>query len=334
MGRIRDFFINSVSFIKDKFHKEKNDFKVSTVVLGYNGGKYLRKRLESIINQSLKPYEIIYLDDASTDDSLKIAKSILKKSKIKHKIIVNKKNMGCGSQIIKGLNTAKGDFIWFTEQDDYSSIAFLTNIRKLLADSAVNLAFCKSEPLDVVYRKLSGYPSYSELPNEDYLIDGSEQIESLLCVRNTILDLSSAVFRKAALEGIETYISKCKIFYDWIMYAYVLKSGKVGYCSKVLNYHLRHPDSIMGRNRQNPLFYEDVLTVKNFIVENFKLSVEKLQEMLDEVKTDYESCGCIGSNSDNISEHPFLGRKYNDFKEKVFRKIAQITTGNSDFKEK
>lgn len=294
--------------------RSNKHIKISTVVLCYNGEEYLNNRLESIINQTYKPYEIIFLDDASIDNSVELAKNILRTSKIKYKIIVNKNNMGCGNQIIKALHKARGDFIWFAEQDDYCSTEFLNSMKKVLKDNSVNLAFCKSIPVDRQNNKLENYYCDEENLLENYCVDGVFEVESKLCIKNTVYNISSVIFRKSSLEGVEKYIRQYKVFFDWIIYCYILRNGKIHYCADVSNYHMRHSESIIARYNRHCYFYEDLFRVKKYILENYKISKENINNMLLEIEKNYHQHGCEGHNSPDIFGHPLLAAKYQEFK--------------------
>lgn len=92
--------------------------KISVIVPVYNTEKYLKKCLESIINQSLKEIEIIIVNDCSTDNSLKIIKKYIEKDK--RIILIDKvKNEGVSSARNSGINIAKGKYILFIDSDDW-----------------------------------------------------------------------------------------------------------------------------------------------------------------------------------------------------------------------
>lgn len=89
---------------------------VSIVIPIYNVEKYLRKCIDSILNQSFKDFEIILVNDGSTDSSLYICNEYIKKDKrIK---LINKANGGSSSARNAGLNVAKGKYISFIDPDD------------------------------------------------------------------------------------------------------------------------------------------------------------------------------------------------------------------------
>ena len=102
--------------------------KVSVIVPNYNYEKYIKMRLNSIFNQTIKPYEIIFLDDNSKDNSLEIAKGLLEESGFDYKIITNKTNNGCYNQWLKGIKEAKGDIVWIAEADDLCKDNFLEKL--------------------------------------------------------------------------------------------------------------------------------------------------------------------------------------------------------------
>ena len=91
--------------------------KVSVIVPVYNTYDYLNKCLDSLVNQSFKDYEIIIVNDGSTDDSEKIIKKYQKKySNIKY---YYKENGGLSSARNYGIKYANGDYIAFVDSDDY-----------------------------------------------------------------------------------------------------------------------------------------------------------------------------------------------------------------------
>ena len=83
----------------------------------YNGATYLNEAIDSILNQTFNNFEFIIIDDASTDDYVKIIKSY---DDPRIKLIVNKKNIGQSATLNKGLELARGKYIARMDQDDIS----------------------------------------------------------------------------------------------------------------------------------------------------------------------------------------------------------------------
>jgi glycosyltransferase involved in cell wall biosynthesis len=93
------------------------NYKLSVIVLVYNGGKHLKGCLDSLVNQTLDAIEIILINDASSDDSLSICKEFAQNfSNIK--IIDKKENEGLATSGNTGIKAAKGEYIILVDNDD------------------------------------------------------------------------------------------------------------------------------------------------------------------------------------------------------------------------
>ena len=92
--------------------------KISLILPCYNVAKYLDKCLDSLINQTEKDIEIIFVDDCSPDDSSKIIQKYAKKDK-RIKLFKMSKNGGQAAARNLGLDNATGEYIWFIDPDDY-----------------------------------------------------------------------------------------------------------------------------------------------------------------------------------------------------------------------
>lgn len=102
----------------------------SVVIPLYNKEKSIRRTLESVINQTFSNFEVIVVNDASTDNSLKVIDSI-KDDRIR---VINKENGGVSSARNRGVLEAKGDYIAFLDADDYWDNKYLLVMNKLISD--------------------------------------------------------------------------------------------------------------------------------------------------------------------------------------------------------
>ena len=100
---------------------------VSILMPVYNSEKYLREAIKSILNQTFTNFELIIINDGSTDNSLKIIKSF-KDNRIK--IIKNKGNLGLIKTLNKGIDLAQGKYIARMDADD---IAMPKRLEKQIA---------------------------------------------------------------------------------------------------------------------------------------------------------------------------------------------------------
>ena len=118
--------------------------KISIIIPIYNVEKYLRECLDSCTNQTLKDIEIICVDDASPDNSIKILEEYqVKDSRIK--IFRHKKNKNLGAARNTGLEHATGEYIWFVDSDDWIEPTMYEVLLKEAFKNNSKLVACKTQ---------------------------------------------------------------------------------------------------------------------------------------------------------------------------------------------
>jgi len=142
---------------------------VSVILPNYNHAQYLPQGLNSMLDQSVKPTEIIVIDDCSTDNSIEVISDFVRRDSVV-KLIQNERNIGTMPSNIKGLEQATCDYILLAAADDYLLPGFFEKSLKLLAKyPAAGLCSAlsrrineKGEYLDTVPKPpyLSTSPSY------------------------------------------------------------------------------------------------------------------------------------------------------------------------------
>lgn len=143
--------------------------KVSVIIPVYNVELYLRKCLDSVINQTLKDIEIICVNDGSTDNSLKILEEYADNdSRIK---IVSQQNGGLSNARNNAIKNATGEYIGFLDSDDWVSLDFYENLynaaKKYKADIACTNLLRVSEEKQIYYMKCKKY-DVSDKPRKKY----------------------------------------------------------------------------------------------------------------------------------------------------------------------
>lgn len=322
-------FTMNRSLVKRYFYNKytKNDFlqnnplKVSVVIPNYNYSPYLKERIYSIVNQTYRPSEIIFLDDASTDDSVAIADKLLKNACIPYQIIANEKNHGCFKQWIKGIALAQSDILWIAEADDSCRLDFLQEVLAPFADLEVNVSYSQSKIIDGTsniadfdYIQYTDDLSRTKWKN-NYCQYGQDEVIQGIGIKNTIPNASGVLLRKSALRGIEEVLGQFSICGDWLTYLYALRQGKIAFCADTLNYHRRHERSIICREAKSLLFFEELGKIKKYIADNYLLTKPVQAKFFDYVEDEFERLGC--SEVINTNENP-LAR----LKEQIEQKLA------------
>jgi glycosyltransferase involved in cell wall biosynthesis len=254
--------------------------KVSVIVPNYNYEKYLKLRINSILNQTYPVYEIIFLDDASTDNSVKCAGGYLGEG-LNMKLVKNEINSGSVfRQWVKGLGLASGDYIWIAEADDLCENTFLEELMASFEkDKEAVLAYCQSRQIDETGKVLS--ENYFEYTNDiskekwlkDYIREGVEEVADTLAVKNTIPNVSAVIFKKLDISSIPDEIYDFKVAGDWYFYVWLLKQGKISYIQKPLNFHRRH-DRGVTKSENKESHYNEVIKMQEYVIKNFNVPVE------------------------------------------------------------
>lgn len=220
---------------------------VSIIIPNYNHAAFLRQRIESVLHQTYTDYEIILLDDGSTDNSKSVIEKYRSNPKFTH-IIYNPTNSGSPfSQWQKGLLLSSGKYIWIAESDDVSAPGFLEKMIDLIEqNSSTAIAYCRTMQIDESGNEI-GIHSWPDALDEtrwanDYFNKGVDELRDYFIYRNIIVNVSSAVFKKEdALTAIE-YVVKKNMRYcgDWLFFARMLLGTGIVYHHGLFNFQRYH----------------------------------------------------------------------------------------------
>jgi glycosyltransferase involved in cell wall biosynthesis len=203
--------------------------KVSVIMAVYNGEKYLKESIDSIINQTFKNFEFIIINDGSTDGSLKILDSYKDDDRLK--VLNNEQNKGLIYSLNRGINEARGIYIARMDADD---IAYLNRLEEQVAlmDSNKEIAISGGEikmffeGIPFVKRRLKVPCAYNEI-----------QVESLF--QSTFVH-PSIIMRKSVLDKMNLkYEEKYKFAEDYGLWSNIIANNKCINLKKILlNYRV------------------------------------------------------------------------------------------------
>lgn len=297
--------------------------KVSIIIPNYNHAPFLKQRLESVFNQTYQNFEVILLDDASTDQSLEILNEYKNHPKVAH-YIVNKTNSGSPfKQWQKGIELAKGDYVWIAESDDYCELNFLDNLTNKI-NSKISIVYCRSNIINQngVFIKKNDW--VKELDKTkwtlDYVEKGSVELNKYLRFRNIMSNASAVIFNKedADLNEIDKDIYFCG---DWLLWCALAKKGKIAFVNEYLNYFRKH--ELTTRSAKE--FDEEVKRFKEyFIIINDNstfisriLNLRKYEWVVNEWREKTKQFGILKSLSAPMPIEIYLFFCYKLFKNKL-----------------
>jgi glycosyltransferase involved in cell wall biosynthesis len=253
---------------------------VSVIIPNYNHAVYLKRRIDSVLNQTCRDFELIILDDASTDNSRDIIESYRSHPSIAH-VVYNDVNGGSPfKQWEKGLNLARGEWVWIAESDDYAEHTFL---EKMLAEvdqrPNVGIVYCDSH---IVQNNHVEPGTFIPIKNKQfnttrwshgYTNRGVNEIEDYLLAVGTINNTSAALFNRAILIQANPFDRQFRFIGDKYVFIKVLALSDIVYVADSLNYYCdpfnaKHEDKLIF------LFYEHFL-VLDWVRKHLKLPEEK-----------------------------------------------------------
>lgn len=208
-------------------------FKYSIIVPTYNAEKFIIKCAESLKNQNFKDYEVLFINDGSTDDTLNILNNYIKNNKLDNFKVITKKNEGVSSSRNYGIKHAKGEFLLAVDSDDFVSEDFLTKI-----DEAVN------EDVDIL---IFSFYEYFNDDNKRKKIGISSSCENIK--RNAMIS-APAQWNKAIRR--ELFIKNNIFFPEGLIYEDLgtipklyLLTDKIKFIDEYIYYYRQQENSIM-----------------------------------------------------------------------------------------
>ena len=226
---------------------------VSVIIPSYNHADFLKQRIDSVFAQTFDDFEVIILDDCSTDHSRDIIEEYHYHPKVKH-VVYNEHNSGSTFiQWAKGIELCTADLIWIAESDDFTDPDFLSSLLPaMLSNEQLGIAYCQSLSVNQHNEIIGNWYVYTESLsdtqfNSDFYMNGKDYIRNFLIHKNTIPNASAVVFRKKYYEqagGIETGIKYCG---DWITWLKILLISDIYYHVRSLNYFRQHENSVIAQ---------------------------------------------------------------------------------------
>lgn len=221
---------------------------VSVIIPNYNHARYLDERICSVLNQTYQNFELIILDDCSTDNSRDVIEKYRSNPHVSN-IVYNEENSGSTfKQWEKGINLSKGDYVWIAESDDSCKNTFLEKIMSMVcANENVSVAFAHTFTFDS-----KGYIIEGIYPKEEpYLWEGTDFIKQRMCLENTIVNASMAVFSRQKVLRIEKKFLSLPGAGDYMFWIEMAEMGNVVEIREPLSFYRIHLTKVTNRNERN-----------------------------------------------------------------------------------
>lgn len=236
--------------------------KVSIIVPCYNAEKYLKKCLDSIINQTYSNIEIILVNDGSKDNTLKILSDYEKKDN--RIIVIDKENTGVSDSRNIGVEKATGKYIMFSDSDDYFELDAVESLYKALIENKAKIVRGKWR------RQLKDYDYEEDSITKFNNINKKDVMENILngnisCyVWLLIIDLD--FLKKHSI----LFSPKLNIMEDTYFYIQLLGKENIYFYDKVIYNYVENENSVSRDIKKAKEIYIEMLKAEQHIVDELK----------------------------------------------------------------
>ena len=238
--------------------------KVSIIVPVYKVEKYIRRSMDSLINQTLDGIEIICINDGSPDNCLNILKEYQAKYPNKNVVIIDKKNEGVWKGRFDGIKIAKGEYITFVDSDDYIALDYAEKLYSNAKTTNSDITICGFDRIDTD----TGHKYSTEMTQyNNKIIDMNKNPEDILSINGS---LWNKLYKAEILKSMDNLKNPPRILDDMMFLLLVwLRTNKITFISDSLYYYMIRQDSIMTQIK--------------------KEQIESTQNAMLEVKSIYEN---------------------------------------------
>jgi glycosyltransferase involved in cell wall biosynthesis len=235
---------------------------VTIVVPNYNHARFLPQRIESILAQTYRNFEILLLDDCSTDSSIDVIERYAREYPELIRVFLNPANSGkVFAQWKKGIENASGDFIWICESDDFCEPDFLAKCLQPFVDDSVMVSFGRVQFSDKEGHLSAGLDAYREqaephIWGRSFSRPACEWFQGSFAVSNLIPNVGGCVFRAQELsDEVWSELLSYHIVGDWYLYAQLARGGQIAFVADAVAYFRQHEQNTSGIGARRENYY-------------------------------------------------------------------------------
>lgn len=217
---------------------------VSVTVTNYNYAHYLPHVIQSILDQTFTDFELLIIDNASTDNSLEVIRAFMQRDS-RIRLIAHERNMGTHYSLRESCDLAQGTYRLHVDADDWimdrRAIEWQVNMIQSQPDIALvysNIVFCDDQ--GEIVRNIIHH-------DQDVVLPGEIAIEQIM----RLVVHSGYMFRLDAYHNIGGYDPNYAYADDMKLWMDLCSQGKVGYIRRNLYATRDHPNSLVKNNVRN-----------------------------------------------------------------------------------
>lgn len=315
---------------------------ISIIIPVYNTAKYIKRTLESILNQTFKDFEVICINDKSKDQSLEILEDFAKKDN-RIKVLDNEKNLGAALTRNVGINMAKGEYIYFLDADDYIDEKYLECMLEKIEQEKCDIVLNMS-----IQSESNGVVSQFHHPSMPKINQNGEYLDKITTIHDAPCFIWARIYRKALLDKynlrfldihatddvvfnaiVDMYVDKTFVFYGEKYHYTVNNTSVTGVAKSIDDRDLQHI-------KAHSVIY-DYLKERNKLDEKLKLfrvypfmkvdTEEKFnfyKKFFEKIETDFYKNETIYNDMEKFFAYSILNTSSHDEYLKNYNKAVAI----------
>lgn len=260
-------------------------YTVSVVMATFNGEKYIKEQIQSIMNQTELPDEIIVIDDGSTDNTVDIIRDVLANTNTTYQLITHKKNKGVTEAFQEGIGLASSDYVMICDQDDVWKKEKI-ELTKSAMNENVALILCNASIVDgELNSRGKSMFEYIDIPielKEECTTLSSIEMVNMSLKRNYVTGMCMAGRRDLMIKAFP--IPKSMTYDAWLAMR-LANEGSTVIINKELVYYRQHGNNVIGTNRKK----ESVKKYYSHRLNDLRDYVNKYEDLM-RINYQYKEC--------------------------------------------
>jgi len=244
--------------------------KISVVLVNYNHSRYLDERIQSLLNQTYRDFELIIIDNGSTDNSVEVIRKYAVSSSIKTRFY--EKNVSPYQRWNEGVDLAEGEYLQIVSADDSCHPMLLEKLVEYLEKyPAINLVYSHSLDIDDDGNELplSGKRLVHEVDrtrwSKSFLDSGRNECRYML-FEFVIVNAGAVLMRRKAFIEAGGFDVRLRLSADHMLFSKILFKSDFVFVAEPLNYLRRHPNTITSSTKDD-IHLEEKFQVINYLLE-------------------------------------------------------------------
>lgn len=259
--------------------------KVSIILPNYNYAEYLDERIKSLLEQTFQDFELIIIDDASSDNSIEVIKKYSTDKRIR--TFFNKKNSGLTyKRWNDGADLSRGKYLMFAGADDSCEKSLLEKlVEKLDNNISAGLAYSQSWEINCDGKKIRTFKFGTDFLDKerwekDFADKGKNECYYLL-FQNTIPNASAVLIRRQNFFDCGKFDESLLILADWKLWFRILLNSDVVFIAEPLNYYRKHSVSVCNKSVRNGIFVEESYSLISYLLKHLKVPEEVAEQIFE-----------------------------------------------------